>query len=223
MKLPTVQRQLQQSMNQIITFCGKRRISISEEKSFELVFRKRSHISQAEKTLTPITLHTTPIQIKTTARFLGVHFDNKLTFREHITKIKNRAQHRILRLHTIQNQQYGPSNKTMVRLFKMYVRPLFEYGNIALFTAQPNHIKPWEILQTKYIRTILNKTYLNNNNTRKFAYLPTIAYRLTELAHKYYNKNHIHNSPINKFITNTIKQNSQKKTPYSIINNKYKR
>ena len=86
----------------------------------------------------------------------------------------------------------------MVRLFKIYVRPLYEYGNIALITASPKATNKWEIQQTKYIRKALNIRKLNNNITRKLAYLPKITNRIQYLRHKYYHKNKENNTPINK-------------------------
>ena len=49
----------------IISFCGKRRISINENKSFELIFRKHSRKSTAEVTAKtyPLPQHTHSFQI----------------------------------------------------------------------------------------------------------------------------------------------------------------
>ena len=104
----------------------------------------------------------------------------------------------------------------MVRLFKTFIRPLF-------ITANRNHLTPWEIQQTKYLRKILDIPYLSNINTRKLANLPTISKRISHLAYNYYHKNKTDNIPINNFINNQIRKKSQMRTPYSIINKTYKK
>ena len=58
--LSKIQSNLQHSMDQIISYCGKRRISINENKSFELIFRKHSRKSTAEETVTIIVCHPPP-------------------------------------------------------------------------------------------------------------------------------------------------------------------
>ena len=182
--LAKIQSNLQHSMNQIISFCGKRRISINESKSFELIFRKHSRKSTAEVTAKPILCHNTPIPFKSSGSFLGITFDQQLSFQSHITQTKSKAKHRIMRLNTLHNTKYGPSHTTMIRLFKILVRPLLEYGHIASITAKPHLIKQWETIQTTYIRRILRIPRLHNNYTRKLANLPTIQDRLYQLSDK---------------------------------------
>ena len=139
--LAKIQSNLQHSMNQIISFCGKRRISINENKSFELIFRKHSRITTAEVTAKPILFPNTPIPFKSSGKFLGITFDQQLSFKNHITQIKSKAKHRTMRLNTLHSTKYGPSHTTMILLFKIFVRPLLEYGHIATITAKPHLIK----------------------------------------------------------------------------------
>ena len=205
-------------MNQINSFCGKRRISINENKSFELIFRKHSRKSTAEVNAKPILFHNTPIPFKSSGRFLGIAFDQQLSFKNHITQIKSKAKHGSMRLNTLHSTKYCPSNTTMIRLFKIFVRPLLEYGHIATVTTKPHLIKHWETVQTTYIRQILRLPRLHNNYTRKLANLPTIQDRLYQLSDKWYQKTLKNNKEMKKFIEAVAQKGSRLKTPYTIIN-----
>ena len=165
--LVKTQSNLQHSMDQIISFCGKRRISFNENKSFELIFRKHSRKSTTEETANPILFHNTPIPFKSSGRFPGITFDQQLSFKNHITQIKCKAKHRTMRLNTLHSTKYGPSNTTMIRLFKIFVSPLLEYRHITTITAKPLLIKHWETIQTTYIRQIFRIPRLHNNYTKE--------------------------------------------------------
>ena len=91
-----------------------------------------------EKNIKHVTITNTNIPFYK-AKFLGV---TKL--------IATKAKHRIIRLHSICNQSYGPSPATMIRLYKTFVCPLFEYGHIATITASSKNINIWEGIQYKY-------------------------------------------------------------------------
>ena len=218
--LNTIQTNLQKSINQIISFCGEQRIGINETKSFELIFRKNSHKTTAEDEAKHITFRNTPIPMKSHGKFLGLTIDQKLSFTNHITTIKSIAKSRTLRLQSLHHSKYGPSNSTMVRLFKIFIRPLLEYGHIATITANKKHMNHWESIQTSFIRHTFKLPYIHNNHTRKLANLPTITDRLLQLSDKWYNKAITVNKEIINFIEQHVRKDSRLKTPYNIITKK---
>ena len=213
-RISTIQKNLQKSIDQIITYCGKNRIGINENKSFELIFSRSCRTSHAENNAKPIIFQHTPIPFKSSGKFLGVTFDKQLSFKAHITDITNRAKHRSLRLSSIHGNTYGPSKTTMIRLFNTYIRPLMEYGHIATITAKPQHINKWETIQTKFIRKILKLPKIKNATTLKYANQPKITHRIKQLAYKWYTKT-LKN---NKDLTEEIKKSKPSETtPLHII------
>ena len=189
-------------------------------KTFELIFKKPNHTPEEIKNHL-VKFDNTEIKIEQTGKFLGVHFDNKLTFKKHIDTKHAIARTRTIQLRTIASQKYGPSDKTMIRLFKAIVRPILEYGHISLITVNPNDIKKWEIIQTKFIRHTLISPHMLNSNTLKLANLPTIKNRIKHLANKWYKKTIENNKEVKEFIDKNVRKKSKMKTPYSIINKTY--
>ena len=117
-------------------------------------FPGKRHTS--EKNIEHVTINTTNIPIHNKVKFLGVTFDSSLSFTAHIKLIATKTNHRIMRLHTIYNQSYGPSATTMIRLCKTFVRPLFEYGHITTITASSKNINIWKGIRYRYIKNILD-------------------------------------------------------------------
>ena len=207
-------------MDHIAAFCGKSRITLNEKKTKELFFTGRVH-PQSKPYYKDLTLHNKPIEATRQAKFLGVLFDSNLSFTPHVNIIASRAKARSTNLYKISTLKHGPPPTTMVRLFNIFVRPLFEYGHTATITTSKSCINKWEIIQTKFIRHILQLPNISNNTTLKYAYQPTIRTSINHLALQWYNNIYINNNtPIIHFIANHTKDyNSfdKYKTPLKII------
>ena len=77
------------------------------------------------------------IPASTSVKFLGITFDSALTFKSHYHTLANIARHRLLKLNSIFTSTYGPSTSTLIRLYKSYIRSLFDYGAPATSVASP--------------------------------------------------------------------------------------
>ena len=62
------------------------------------------------------------------AKFLGVEIDNSLRFKGHIQDLAQRAEKRLNILRIL--AWGGTKPKTLLRLYKVYVKSIFEYGSI---------------------------------------------------------------------------------------------
>ena len=68
------------------------------------------------------------------AKFIGITFDHKFTFRKHFEDILERCQQKY-RIGRLVNQKWGPSPQTILKIYKQCVRPIFEYGVISTITV----------------------------------------------------------------------------------------
>ena len=93
----------------------------------------------------------------------------------------------------------------MIRLYKIFVRPLFEYGTTATTTASKNTLKTWERTQIQYIKYILNTSNISHKNMNKYANLPTVQNRNNHLLVKWFEKSLTTNTSICDFIDNQVK------------------
>ena len=115
------------------------------------------------------------IPSSSSVKFLGITFDSALTFRSHFRTVASLARHRLLKLNSIVSTSYGPSTATLIRLYKSYIRSLFDYGAPATCVASPAIQRSWERIQTHFISRALSiPSFIHNDRKRQHAYIPPI-------------------------------------------------
>ena len=90
----------------------------------------------------------------------------------------------------------------MINLYKIVIRPNFEYGNTALITADNKYIYKWEQIQMNVLRSTLSlNRNMNNDVVRKCVNISFISERITQLAKSWYKKVIINNADIKEYLT----------------------
>ena len=87
-----------------------------------------------------------PIEWVREFRYLGVIFDDQLSFIPHARAIAKAATKRINILKHMAGSPYGASQKTLLTYVKMCIRPVLEYGNIILPIARVSATRVLETL-----------------------------------------------------------------------------
>ena len=68
-------------------------------------------------------------------KFLGITFDNRMTFIKHFQEILEGCNHKFHRLRILVNKTWGPSPRTFLQIYKQCVRPIFEYEIASTITV----------------------------------------------------------------------------------------
>ena len=124
-----IQSNLQTSMDALTLFNSDHRIILSYTKSVRVLFERRK-----SNRLEDVTYNGQVIPSSSSVKFLGITFDSALTFRSHFCTVDTLARHRLLKLNYIFSTTYGPSTSTLIRLYKSYIRSLFDYGGGGIFS-----------------------------------------------------------------------------------------
>ena len=74
-------------------------------------------------------------------KFLGIIFDNRMTFTKHFEEILERCNQKFHRLRILANRKWGPSLTTILQIYKRCVRPIFEYRIVSAITVSDTVIK----------------------------------------------------------------------------------
>jgi len=104
-----------------------------------------------------------------------VHFDNNLTFREHISEKINKTYSvlRIIKINFIYMDEH-----TFILLYKAMVRPHIEFTNSVRCPYKLSDTKEIEKLQKRAIKLIIKLKKFNHTETVLFHLnLPTLKYR----------------------------------------------
>ena len=74
-------------------------------------------------------------------KFLGITFDNRMTFTKHFQEILEHCNQKFHRLRILVNKKWGPSPETILQIYKQCIRPIFEYGIVSTITFGNCHHK----------------------------------------------------------------------------------
>ena len=130
-----------------------------------------------------IALFNDTIEPTSSAKFLGIEFDEKLNFAKHCENILGRANKRlnVLRVTT----RAGVDKDVAMRLYKTYVLPLIEYGSISFIAAPKPTIDKLQKIQNEAIRICLRlPRYIRVDLLHEYAGICTIRQRLEKLNTK---------------------------------------
>ena len=101
---------LQPLHTELEEFCAKWRIGINSDKSLCLNFYQNSKNNNSPRLWVKGEL----LQYKKECKFLGVIFDEKMTFKAHIENIVSRCKKRLNLLKAIRGKDWGASPETIL-------------------------------------------------------------------------------------------------------------
>ena len=152
-------------------------------------------------------------------KFLGITFDNRMTFTKHFEEILERWNKKFHRLRILVNRKWGPSPSTILQIYKQCVRPIFKYGIVSTITVSETVITKAQRVQNSFIRLALHlPKYVSARLLHEASGLPYVRERLITVG-----QNHLARMNANPLVEHTI--NSARtniawdkyKTPISIL------
>ena len=142
-----VSTHLQEILINLEKFCSQWRIKLNPDKTWCFNF----YSDNKNKNYPRLWLKGEPLKYKTECKFLGITFDEKMTFEKHIDDVVTRAQKRLNLLKAIRGQNWGASPQTILYTYRTYVRPLLEYGCI-LYSNDDKILKKLQSIETQAIK-----------------------------------------------------------------------
>ncbi|KAL1447273.1 hypothetical protein WDU94_012420 [Cyamophila willieti] len=101
-------------------------------------------------------------------RYLGVWFDRRLTWRDHISKKTSEGYQRLSKLFPILNKKSSIAMKSAILIYKTILLPVVTYGCPVWLPAANSHIKKLQIFQNKVLRIITKAPwFVRNANIQK--------------------------------------------------------
>ena len=95
---------------------------ISKQAHEVLFSRKRSIVSHP-----PLTFNNIPVALTNSQKHLGMQLDSKLNFEEHLSKVESKVNKTIGIIRKLQNVL---SRQALITIYKSFVRPHLDYGDI---------------------------------------------------------------------------------------------
>ena len=147
----TIERQLQQCLNKLQTWSNKNGFKFSSTKTNCVHFcQKRSVHNDPELFLNNIRI---PVVKET--RFLGIIFDNKLSFIPHIKYVKTKCLKALNLLKFLSHTDWGADRKVLLQLYRSLVRSKLDYGSIVYGSARRSYLQMLDAVHHQGLRLAL--------------------------------------------------------------------
>ena len=146
---------LQRDLDKLARWFAKWRIKLNPEKTKVIVFSKSQIAIRAEPALS---LYGDLLSYYPHIKFLGITFDNRMTFAKHFEEILERWRQKFHRLRILVNKKCRnkkSSLETILQIDKQCVRPIFEYGIVSTITVSETVITKIQRVQNSFIRLAL--------------------------------------------------------------------
>ena len=168
---------LQKMLDLLEGWCRQWRIKLNGDKSYFLQIHR---LRQQDDEDMSLQLFNDIIRPTTNAKFLGVELDSKLRFVKHIDEICSKAAKRLAVLRFL--ARAGTKSEVILRLYKIYIRSLFENGSASFISAPKREIEKMQRVQNQAIRIALRlPAYLSIRLLHESSGLPMIFDRLKSL------------------------------------------
>ena len=138
----------QNIINQIEAFCKDWRIGLNPDKTWCLNFYTKKVNNNSPR----LWLRGELLKYKKQIKFLGITFDEHLTFEAHIQDIISRCKKRLNLLKAIRGNTWGAHPDTLIYTYKVFIRPLLEYGCILFAHAKEKLLKKIQAVEIEAIK-----------------------------------------------------------------------
>ena len=130
------------------------------------------------------------IRYQKSFKFIGITFDQSLSFKDHINDISTRCRKRLNLIKAIRGQEWGANPKTLLYTYKTYIRPVLEYGCILFAHANKDLLDKLKAIETKAIKIAFRlPPWTTNTWCYKYICFDNILNRLKSKSKQFLEKN----------------------------------
>ena len=145
------ERQLQGSLKKIEEWCTENGFKFSSSKTVCLHFhKKRGTLPDPD-----LFLYGKKIRVVRETKFLGVTFDQKLSFIPHLKTLKTKCMKALDIIKVVANQEWGADKTVLLNLYRSLIRSKLDYGCIVYGSARPSYLKMLNTVHHQGLRLAL--------------------------------------------------------------------
>jgi len=140
---------LQRSLDAVQAWCDKWGFKMSATKTVCVLFAKDSRLKTRMK---PIVVNNTAIKVEKAAKFLGVYFDERLTWRQHFDYVVKKCKARLNLMRSVSGSSWGASRASLMLIYRALIRSVLDYGAIAFDSATEAQKRRLDVIQSQALR-----------------------------------------------------------------------
>ncbi|PNF17694.1 hypothetical protein B7P43_G07379 [Cryptotermes secundus] len=207
-------KKLQNHLNILQHWLNKWKIKVNNDKSVHINFTTRTTESPQPM------LNGEFIPRKNEVKYLGLHLDQKLTWKAHIKAKKLQLNIKTNKMNWLIGKKSKLSLDNKLIIYKVILKPIWTYGIELWGCAKPTNIKILQNYQSKTLRIMTNAPwYVSNQTLHEDLKIPYIKEVIHSQAAKYRNRNTNHkNKLINQLISDqTVPRRLKRQWPEDLV------
>lgn len=157
--LATASFLLQKNLDSISSWLKLWKIKANESKSLQVTFATRQGICP------PVILNNAEVPHSDHVRYLGIHLDRWLTWKNHIFTKRKQLGLQLRKLYWMFNRKSQLSIENKLLLYKVVLKPIWTYGVQLWGTASHSNIEIIQRFQSKMLRIITDAPWFVLNET----------------------------------------------------------
>ncbi len=187
---------IQHWLMSISTWCGKWRLRLAPAKCKVICF------SKGPTQPLNIWLNGTLLQEESIVRFLGITFDKRLNWRQHIQQLRDTGMRRLNALKALGGQNRGLSPSILISVYIAYVRSVLEYGCVAWLRVSGSWLAKLQVVQNNALRLALRRPVMGTRivDLHEEAGIPTLAQLYLDRSVDFANKSMAFNPLVGQLI-----------------------
>jgi hypothetical protein len=150
-KMYTIERQLQNYLDDLDKWCNENGFKFSTSKTVCVHFCRKQKLHPEPE----LYLSGRKIPVVTQVKFLGLVFDNKLTFKPHIRQLKEKCKKALQLLRVVSHLDWGGDRKVLIQLYKSLILSKLDYGCFIYGSAPKSYINMLNPIQNEALRLCL--------------------------------------------------------------------
>jgi hypothetical protein len=187
----TASTRLQQHINLLEAWTKKWKIKINETISTQVTF------TLWKNQCPPVFFNNILIPESPSVKYLGMHMDGKLNWRENIAKKRKQIYLRFKQLYWILGRKSPLSLENKVLLYKAVIKPIWTYGVELWDCASNSSIAILQRCQSKMLRSMTDAPwYVSNSTLHNDLGIPYIKDVIQERSSKHNDRLEVHPNPL---------------------------
>ena len=138
-------------MKKLEVWCNENGFKFSTTKTNCVHFTKKRYAALQPN----LFLNGPKIPVVAESKFLGVIFDNKLSFIPHIEYLKAKCQKALNLQRVVANMEWGRDREVLLRLYQSLVRSKLNYGSIMYGVARKSYLLKLDPIANQGLRLSL--------------------------------------------------------------------
>ena len=186
-------RRLQKHLDSIADWMDRWRLRVNPSKTQAILFNQNKKRPPRDL----LRWKDTRLKWTGTAKYLGILYDARLTWRAHVQAVRRKAQAQLSTLYPLIGWNSSLNQDTKIMIYKLYIRPILSYAAPAWATVSPEVIQALQGMKNRILRMIVQAPWFVRNSTlrREFPLEPLVEF-FANLARSHFTKAETSNNPV---------------------------